>query len=133
MTPDADADRIVTVDGYLKAQPPATRRLLRLVRQTIRSAVPEAVELISYRIPAYKLNGKVVVYFAGWTHHYALYPVTPAVVEACRDDLAPYEVGKGTIRFPLDQPVPVELIARIATVRAQEAEAGRRRARVRRR
>lgn len=130
MTPDAD--QLVTVDGYLKAQPPATRRLLRLVRQTIRKAVPQAVELVSYRMPAYKLNGRVLIYFAGWTHHYALYPATPAVIEACRDDLAAYEVTKGTIRFPLDQPVPVDLIRRIVTIRAQEAEAGRRRARVQR-
>ena len=118
MTPDAD--QIVTVDSYLKAQPPATRGLLRLVRRTIRKAVPQAMELVSYRIPAYKLNGKVILYFAGWTHHYAIYPVTPAVIQACRDDLAAYTVSKGTIRFPLDQPVPVALIARIATVRAEE-------------
>lgn len=130
MTPDAD--KRATVESYLKAQPPATRRLLRLVRRSIRTAVPHAVELISYRIPAYKLNGRVLIYFAGWTHHYALYPATPAVLEACREDLAAYQVAKGTIRFPLDEPVPVDLIARIATVRAQEAEAARRHARVQR-
>ena len=76
--------------------------------------------MISYKIPAYKLHGRAVVYFAGWTQHYALYPGNAHTVAAFKDELAPYEISKGTIRFPLSQPVPVKLIERIAIFRAKE-------------
>jgi uncharacterized protein YdhG (YjbR/CyaY superfamily) len=72
-------------------------------------------------MPAYKLRGAPVLYFAGWKRHYSLYPATAQVVAAFKDDLAPYEVSKGTIRFPLGQTVPVNLIERIAKLRATEA------------
>ena len=110
-----------SVDQYLATQPAATRRVLTRVRSTIRKALPGVEETISYQIPTYKLNGRAVIYFAAWKHHYSIYPSTRAVVDALKDDLEPYEVEKGTIRFPLDQPVPVKLIASIAKVRAQEA------------
>jgi uncharacterized protein YdhG (YjbR/CyaY superfamily) len=72
-------------------------------------------------MPTYKLNGRVVLYFAGWKKHYSLYPVTRALFEAFQDDLAPYEFNdKGTIRFPLSAPVPVRLIERIARYRVRE-------------
>ena len=72
-------------------------------------------------VPAYKLRGGAVLYFAGWKQHYSLYPATAQLVAAFKDDLAPYEVNnKGTIRFPLSQPVPVKLIGRIAKFRAKE-------------
>jgi uncharacterized protein YdhG (YjbR/CyaY superfamily) len=90
------------------------------VRNTIRKALPGAEEVISYKIPAYKLHGNPVLYFAGWRQHYSLYPATDYIVAAFKDDLAPYEVNKGTIRFPLWQPVPTKLIGRIAKVRAKE-------------
>ena len=109
-----------SVDHYIASQPEATRRSLARVRATIRKAVPGAEELISYGIPAYKLDGRPVLYFAGWTHHYSLYPATERVVAAFKDELAPYEVSKGTIRLPLSQPVPVKLIASIAKLRAKE-------------
>jgi uncharacterized protein YdhG (YjbR/CyaY superfamily) len=67
-----------------------------------------------------------LLYFAGWKHHYSLYPATDDLVETFKDDLAPYEVDKGTIRFPLSQPVPVKLIERIAKFRVKEASSGRR-------
>jgi uncharacterized protein YdhG (YjbR/CyaY superfamily) len=76
--------------------------------------------VISYKIPTYKLNGRPVLYFAGWKQHYSLYPATDHVVAAFKDDLAPYEVNKGAIRFPLSEPVPVKLIERIAKFRAKE-------------
>ena len=76
---------------------------------------------ISYRIPTYKLNGRYVIYFAGWKKHYSLYPANERLVAAFKDDLAPYEVNdKGTIRFPLAKPVPVKLIASLAKFRARE-------------
>jgi uncharacterized protein YdhG (YjbR/CyaY superfamily) len=113
-----------SVDDYIAQQPRAVRSLLELVRGAIRKAVPQAEEQISYKMPVYKLRGVPVIYFAGWKHHYSLYPATDFVVAALKDDLAAYEVKKGTIRFSLSKPVPVKLIERIAKSRAKEA-AGR--------
>jgi len=110
-----------SVDEYIATHPEAVRAILQRVRSTIRKAVPGAEEAISYQIPTYKLHGGHVVYFAGWKQHYSLYPATDHLVAAFKDDLAPYEVGKGTIRFPLSEPVPVRLIARIAKFLAKEA------------
>jgi len=110
-----------SVDEYIATHPEDVQAVLQRVRRTIRKAVPGAEEVISYQIPAYKLHGDRVLYFAGWKRHYSLYPATAGVVVAFKDDLAPYEISKGTIRFPLSQPVPVKLIERIAKFRAQEA------------
>jgi uncharacterized protein YdhG (YjbR/CyaY superfamily) len=109
-----------SVDEYIGSQPEAVQAVLKRVRGTIRKAVPGAEEVISYQIPAYKLDGGPVLYFAGWKQHYSLYPVTEQLVETFKDELAPYKVEKGTIRFPLSQPVPVKLIERIAKFRAKE-------------
>jgi uncharacterized protein YdhG (YjbR/CyaY superfamily) len=109
-----------SVDEYISAQPEALREALKRVRSTIRKAVPEAEEVISYKMPTYKLRGGRVLYFAGWKQHYALYAATDSVVAAFKHELAPYEVDKGTIRFPLSAPVPVRLIDRIAKFRAKE-------------
>jgi uncharacterized protein YdhG (YjbR/CyaY superfamily) len=109
-----------SVDEYIASHPEAVQRVLKRVRSTIRKAVPGAEEVISYQIPAYKLHGRPVLYFAGWSQHYSLYPSTDRLVAAFKDELAPYEVSKGTIRFPLSEPVPVKLIERIATFRAKE-------------
>ena len=109
------------VADYLASQPAPARRVLRRVRSTIRKALPGADEVISYQIPAYKVDGRIVLYFAGWKKHYSLYPATAKLVRAFKADLAPYEVNdKGTIRFPLAEPVPVRLIEGIAKFRAQE-------------
>jgi uncharacterized protein YdhG (YjbR/CyaY superfamily) len=113
-----------SVDDYLAAQPPSSQRVLAGVRRAIAKAVPGAEESISYNLPTYKLHGRPVVYFAGWKEHISLYPSTARVVAAFARELAPYEVEKGTIRFPLSGTVPLRLIARIAKLRAQEVEAG---------
>jgi uncharacterized protein YdhG (YjbR/CyaY superfamily) len=110
----------VTVDEYIAAQPQATRAVLRRVRTAIRKALPKAEETIAYNMPAYKLGGHGVLYFAGWKKHYALYYATEALLAELGDALAPYEVDKDTIRFRYDQPVPSALIARIAKLRAAE-------------
>ena len=110
-----------SVDEYMAAQPDAVRGLLRRVRDTIRKALPRAEEVISYNIPAYKVDGGTVLYFAAWKEHYSLYPAGGRLVTAFKDELAPYEISKGTIRFPLAEDVPVRLIARIAKFRAKEA------------
>jgi uncharacterized protein YdhG (YjbR/CyaY superfamily) len=109
-----------SVDEYIASQPEAVQGILGRVRSTIRKAVPGAEEVISYKIPTYKLHSDPVLYFAGWKQHYSLYPATERVVAAFMDELAPYEVNKGTIRFPLSEPVPVKLIGRIAKFRAKE-------------
>ncbi len=110
-----------SVDEYIAAQPDAVQAVLGLVRSAIRKAMPEAEEVISYKIPTYKLNDRAVLYFAGWKQHYSLYPASVPLFAAFEDELASYKVDKGTIRFPLAQPVPVKLIERIAKFRAQEA------------
>jgi uncharacterized protein YdhG (YjbR/CyaY superfamily) len=110
-----------SVDEYIATYPEDVQAILQRVRSAIRKAVPGAEETISYQIPTYKLQGGRVIYFAGWKQHYSLYPATDHLVEAFKDELAPYKVSKGTIRFPLSQPVPVKLIERIAKFRAQEA------------
>jgi uncharacterized protein YdhG (YjbR/CyaY superfamily) len=94
------------------------------VRGIIRKAVPKAAEGISYQIPTFKLEGKPVVYFAGWKKHFSLYPATGRLVQAFKKELAGYEMSKGTIRFPLDERVPVRLIERLVKFRTKEV-AGR--------
>lgn len=109
-----------SVDEYLSAQADGARENLRRVRAAIRKALPEAEELISYQIPAYRVNGRIAIYFAGWSKHYSIYPASVALVAALREELAGYELAKGTIRFPHAGRVPVGLIARIAKFRAME-------------
>lgn len=110
-----------SVAAYLAAQPLAARRELAEVRRAIRRALPNAEEVISYGIPAYRVNGRVAIYFAGFTAHYSIYPATAPMVEAFRRELEPYEHnGKGTIRFPLGGRVPVALIGRLAKFRAKQ-------------
>lgn len=121
-----------SVDDYLASQPEATRAVLERVRRAIRRALPDAVEVISYQIPAYRLHGAVVIYFAGWKEHYSLYPASNGLVAAFKEALAPYVISKGTIRFPLSQRVPATLISRIAKFRAKQADE-QRKAKVRRR
>ena len=114
---------VKTVTQYIDAQPRPARAVLRRVRAAIRKALPGAEETISYRIPAYKLHGRIALYFAGWKGHYSLYPCGAHIVAAFKEELAPYEIQKSTIRFPLSEPVPATLIGRIAKLRAKEAAA----------
>ena len=114
-----------SVDEYIAAQPEGSRQVLQRVRGVIRKALPDADEGISYQIPAYKVDGGTVLYFAGWKEHYSLYPATGRLVEAFENELEGYEISKGTIRFPLRDRVPVKLIERIAKFRAQEESARR--------
>ena len=109
-----------SVDDYMVAQPPAARRVLERVRATIRKALPGAQEVISYQIPTYKLNGRAVIYFAGWSEHFSLYPAIGRVQSEFKDELRHYEVSKGTIRFSLSGSIPLKLIERIAKFRAKE-------------
>lgn len=110
-----------TVDQYLKAQPKESQAVLKRVRETIRRALPRADETISYQIPAYKQDGRTVVYFAGWKEHFSLYPVGAPIVAALGDELTGYAMSKGTLRIPLDERVPIGLIRRIVKVLAKAA------------
>ena len=116
-----------SVDEYIASQPEPVRGTLARVRSTIRKAVPQARETIAYQMPTYLLDGGRLLYFAAWKQHYSIYAATEQVVAAFEDELASYEVDKGTIRFPLSEPVPVKLIGRIARFRAKEV-AGREKA-----
>jgi uncharacterized protein YdhG (YjbR/CyaY superfamily) len=107
-----------SVDEYIAAQPEAVRRKLEQVRAAIRRAVPEAVEVIGYRMPGYKLGGKPMLYFAGFKEHYSLYAASGTFFAALEDDLRGYGMRKGTVHFPFTKPVPVKLISRIAKLRA---------------
>jgi uncharacterized protein YdhG (YjbR/CyaY superfamily) len=118
----AKAD-LESVDEYIARQPEGAQATLSRVRSTLRKALPGAEEVISYQIPAYRLHDTHVVYFAAWKRHYSLYPATGRLVAAFEDDLAPYEVSKGTIRFPISEPVPAKLIGRIARFLAKDAAA----------
>jgi uncharacterized protein YdhG (YjbR/CyaY superfamily) len=109
-----------SVDDYMALQPPRARRVLERVRSTIRNALPGAQEVISYQIPAYKLHGRVIVFFAGWKEHFSLYPAIGRLPAQFQEELQPYEISKGTIRFPLSGRPPLKLIGRIVKFRAME-------------
>lgn len=109
----------MTVDEYLTPFPEKTQELLEKIRTTIRSAAPEATEGISYGMPAYKLNNKPLVYFACFKNHIGFY-ATPSGHIAFAYQLSCYKQGKGSVQFPLDKPIPFDLIAEIVAYRRQE-------------
>jgi uncharacterized protein YdhG (YjbR/CyaY superfamily) len=115
--------RYASVGEYIESKPTDARAALAKVRAAIRKAVPAAEEGLSYQIPTYTLNGVPLLYFAGWTSHYSLFPATDGLVAAFTRELAPYERRKGTLRMPLSEPVPVRLIERIARFRAEQIAA----------
>ncbi len=108
-----------TVDAYIARQPQDVQRVLKRVRSIIRKAVPGGEEVISYAIPAYKLRGNTVLFFAGWKEHYSLYPAGEELDAEFKGELARYKRSKGTVRFPLSEPIPAKLIERIAKFRAK--------------
>lgn len=108
-----------SVDDYIAVQPEPVRQKLEQVRKTIRKAVPDAVEGIGYGMPGYKLGGKPMLYFAGFKEHYSLFAASGSFFATLQDELRGYKLRKGTVQFPLDKPVPVQLISRIAKLRAE--------------
>jgi uncharacterized protein YdhG (YjbR/CyaY superfamily) len=120
MTVKQSRKRVESVREYIASKPKESRANLEAVRRAIRKALPNAREGLAYQMPAYTLNGVGVLYFAGWQSHYSLYPASDALVEAFATELAPYKRSKGTIKFPLSEPVPVRLIERIAKFRARQ-------------
>jgi uncharacterized protein YdhG (YjbR/CyaY superfamily) len=112
-----------SVADYIAKSPRESRKSLRALRALVRAAAPRATEKISYGIPAFVLNGKNLVYIAGWKNHLSLYPVTAAVTQALKKEIARYQTGKGTLQFPLTDPLPKSLIKKIVKVRAGEVVA----------
>lgn len=110
-----------TVDEYIASRPAAARKALRKLRGIVRKALPDAEEAISYQIPAYRLHGRILVFFAGWSEHYSLYPAGSRLSPALKKELAAYKLSRGTIRFELSRPIPESLITRIVKFRAKEA------------
>lgn len=107
------------VEEYIAGFPEAVQELLEKVRATIKAAVPEAAETISYGMPAYKLNGRPLVYFAGYKKHIGFY-ATPTGHAAFSEELSKYKQGKGSVQFPVDEPMPLDLISRIVQFRVKE-------------
>jgi uncharacterized protein YdhG (YjbR/CyaY superfamily) len=107
-----------TVDEYIGEQGDALRPKLEQVRAAIRRAVPEAVEGIGYGMPGYKLNGKPLLYFAGFKHHYSLFAASGTFFASLKEELKNYEQRKGTVHFSFNEPVPIKLISQIAKLRA---------------
>jgi len=115
-----DSDSI-GVDEYIETFPKDVRATLRKVRSTIKSAAPKTTEGISYGIPTFYLNGKYLVYFAGFKYHISVYPAITAAVDNV-NGLANYKVSKGTLKFPLDKPIPFDLIKKFVELRVKEWE-----------
>ena len=108
-----------SIDEYIAEFPPETQKVLEEMRALIRTTAPEATETISYAIPTFDLNGRHLVHFAGFEKHVGFYPV-PTGMEAFKEELKSYKTGKGSVQFPLDQPLPTDLIRRIVEFRVAE-------------
>lgn len=116
---DNTDSKFTTVDEYLKNLSKDTRDIVNKVRQTISKTIPEATEVISYGIPCFKLNGQYVVYVSGWKQHYSIYPL-PKSDKNLQKDMEPFIAGKGTLKFPLDKPIPHDLIKRVVIALAKD-------------
>jgi uncharacterized protein YdhG (YjbR/CyaY superfamily) len=115
--------KYASVDEYIAAVPAEARSKLQSLRKTIRQAAPEAEEVISYNMPAFKLNG-MLVWYGAHTEHIGLYPKGSAIV-AFKEDLAAYKTSKGAIQFPIEKPIPAALVKRIVKFRLNENEKAR--------
>lgn len=107
------------IDEYIAAFPADVQIILQKIRKTIRKAAPDANEAISYQIPTFKIKGKNFIHFAAFKNHIGLYPA-PRGVDEFAEELSNYDGGKGTVQFPLDKPIPYDLITRIVNFRTQK-------------
>jgi len=111
--------QFTTIDEYIKTFPADIQRILEKMRQTIRKAAPEAEETIAYQMPTFKLNGKNLVHFAAFKNHIGFYP-TPSGIEEFNKELSPYKGAKGSVQFPIDKPIPFDLVEKIVIFRVKE-------------
>lgn len=111
------------IRAYLAAQPAKQRAALKAIRDAIREVVPDAVNSFSYRIPGVKLDGKALVWYAGFRNHTSLYPIGDAIRRRFAAELEGYETSRGTVRFPLDKPIAIELVKRLVKARIEEVRA----------
>jgi uncharacterized protein YdhG (YjbR/CyaY superfamily) len=110
-----------TIEEYIKTYPTSVQSILEKIRQIIHVAAPDATEAISYQIPAFKLNGKDLIYLAAWKEHIAMYPI-PARTGEFEKELSAYIGGKGTVHFRLDKPIPFKLIEAIVQARIEQID-----------
>ena len=106
------------IDAYISGYPEAIRKLLQEIRDTIKKAAPQAEEVISYGMPAFRQNG-MLVWYAAFKNHIGFYPI-PSGIEAFKDELSAFRGTKGSVHFPFDKPLPVDLISRIVSFRLTE-------------
>jgi uncharacterized protein YdhG (YjbR/CyaY superfamily) len=111
--------KVKTIDEYILTFPPGVRKILEHMRETIHEVAPEAEEAIRYGIPTFTLNGNLV-HFAAFRNHIGFYP-TPSAIEAFNKELSPYIHSKGTIQFPIDKPIPYDLVREIVKYRVKES------------
>jgi uncharacterized protein YdhG (YjbR/CyaY superfamily) len=114
--------QIKTIDDYIRTFPPDVRNILEQLRKTIHEIAPEAEETIRYGIPTFTLNGNLV-HFAAFRNHIGFYP-TPSAIKAFREELPPYNHAKGSVQFPIDTPLPFDLVRRIVQFRVKENREG---------
>ena len=112
--------KYASVDEYMAGLPEDRRAVMEQIRRTIRSAAPDATEAISYNMPAFRLHGRFLVSYEAFTRHCSLFPWSDAMAAELGDELKPYAVGKGTVRFAADEPIPLELVSRIVEIRNRE-------------
>lgn len=110
-----------SIDGYIEQFPAATQKALKQVYKVIQKAAPGAKESISYAMPTFKVNGSPLVYFGGYDHHVGFYPA-PVGISQFSKELSGYKQGKGSVQFPLDEPMPLELISKIVKYRLKQLE-----------
>jgi uncharacterized protein YdhG (YjbR/CyaY superfamily) len=119
-------DKPATVEAYVASAPEDRRAGLEALRRTVAEAAPDAVEVIAYDMPAYRLCGRFMCSFGAYRRHYSLFPASQVVIDTLGEEVAPYVKGRGTLQFPADRPLPLDLIARIVAIRHEEtAAAGR--------
>ncbi len=113
-----------TIDEYIESFPENVQSVLEKLRATVQEAAPEAVQSISYDMPTFKLNGERLVYFSAWKNHIGFYSI-PRGNEAFRKEVSPYEGEKGSLRFPLEKPIPYDLVKKIVMFRMKEIQDGK--------